>query len=208
MPVLGNGDIWEADDALRMVARDRLRRRRRRPRLPGPAVAVRRPGGRVRRPAGRGVLPTLGEVAASCAGTPSCSSTLAAATSGDGCTDFRKHVAWYLKGFPVGGELRRALAMVVVAGRAGRPARQARPGGAVPGDRAGPAARPHELARARSSLPDGWLASRDDDTRPRGRRAGRPPAADRACRPRSRRRRPARSSHASDSSTTSAPKDP
>ncbi len=29
-----------------------------------------------------------------------------------GCADFRKHVAWYLKGFPVGGELRRRLSMV------------------------------------------------------------------------------------------------
>nr|BFF24007.1 hypothetical protein GCM10025732_19720 [Glycomyces mayteni] len=29
-----------------------------------------------------------------------------------GCREFRKHVAWYLKGFPVGGELRRSLAMV------------------------------------------------------------------------------------------------
>jgi hypothetical protein len=26
-------------------------------------------------------------------------------------TDFRKHVAWYLKGFPVGSELRRSMAM-------------------------------------------------------------------------------------------------
>ena len=25
--------------------------------------------------------------------------------------DFRKHVAWYLKGFPVGGDVRRGLAM-------------------------------------------------------------------------------------------------
>jgi hypothetical protein len=29
-----------------------------------------------------------------------------------GCTDLRKHIAWYLKGFPVGTEVRRALAMV------------------------------------------------------------------------------------------------
>ncbi len=29
-----------------------------------------------------------------------------------GCQELRKHVAWYLKGFPVGGELRRALALV------------------------------------------------------------------------------------------------
>jgi hypothetical protein len=31
---------------------------------------------------------------------------------GRGCRDFRKHVAWYLKGYVVGGELRSALAQV------------------------------------------------------------------------------------------------
>ena len=49
VPVLGNGDIWSAEDALRLVARDRLRRRRRRTWLPRPAVAVRRPRRSVRR---------------------------------------------------------------------------------------------------------------------------------------------------------------
>jgi hypothetical protein len=29
----------------------------------------------------------------------------------EGVTDFRKHVAWYLKGFPVGSEVRQAMAM-------------------------------------------------------------------------------------------------
>src|SRR3712207_5499360 len=29
-----------------------------------------------------------------------------------GCKEFRKHVSWYLKGFAVGGELRRELALV------------------------------------------------------------------------------------------------
>ena len=29
-----------------------------------------------------------------------------------GCKEFRKHVSWYLKGFPAGGELRRDLALV------------------------------------------------------------------------------------------------
>ena len=62
MPVLGNGDIWSAEDALGMVRADRLRRRRRRARLPGPAVAVRRPGGGLRRVAGSGCGPGCGEV--------------------------------------------------------------------------------------------------------------------------------------------------
>ena len=49
IPVLGNGDIFDASDALTMMAAHRLRRRRHRPRLPGPAVAVRRAVGRVHR---------------------------------------------------------------------------------------------------------------------------------------------------------------
>ncbi len=35
-----------------------------------------------------------------------------------GCVDLRKHIAWYLKGFAVGGEARLALAHVSHAGRA------------------------------------------------------------------------------------------
>ena len=49
IPVLGNGDIYDANDALTMMASHRVRRRRHRPRLPGPAVAVRRAVGRVHR---------------------------------------------------------------------------------------------------------------------------------------------------------------
>ena len=29
-----------------------------------------------------------------------------------GCTEFRKHVSWYLKGFAAGGEMRRSLGLV------------------------------------------------------------------------------------------------
>ncbi len=46
---------------------------------------------------------------------------------GKGVRDFRKHVAWYTKGFAVGGDTRRALAMVGDPGRARRPARDDRP---------------------------------------------------------------------------------
>ena len=63
IPVLGNGDIWEAADALRDDRPDRVRRRRRRPRLPGSPVALPRPGGRLQRPADPRPA-HLGEVAA------------------------------------------------------------------------------------------------------------------------------------------------
>ena len=57
IPVLGNGDIWEAVDAVDDDARHRLRRRRRRARLPRAAVAVRRPPRGPRRPPGAAVAP-------------------------------------------------------------------------------------------------------------------------------------------------------
>jgi hypothetical protein len=55
-------------------------------------------------------LPDLSEVAA----TVRRHGELLAGIQGEehGCKDLRKHMAWYFKGFPVGGELRRSLAMV------------------------------------------------------------------------------------------------
>ena len=55
-------------------------------------------------------LPTLGEVAA----TVRRHAELLVGLSDEphGCADLRKHMAWYFKGFPVGGELRRRLAMI------------------------------------------------------------------------------------------------
>ena len=90
------------------------------------------------------------------------------ATERDGCTDFRKHVAWYLKGFPVGGELRRGAGDGLVAGRAGRPARQARRRRAVPASTSLGQPRGRTNAPGKVALPDGWLADRDDDAVPEG----------------------------------------
>jgi len=109
IPVLGNGDIWEAVDALRMVHE-----------TGADGVVVGR--GCLGRPwlfrdladafAGRTsrTLPALGEVATMIRRH----AELLAGLMGEerGLTDLRKHMAWYLKGFPVGGEIRRGLASV------------------------------------------------------------------------------------------------
>jgi nifR3 family TIM-barrel protein len=109
IPVLGNGDIWEAEDALQMMAQTGC-----------DGVVVGR--GCLGRPwlffdlaaafAGRPerARPSLGEVAVMMRRH----AELLVDWWGrerEAVTDFRKHVAWYLKGFPVGSPLRQALAM-------------------------------------------------------------------------------------------------
>jgi nifR3 family TIM-barrel protein len=108
IPVLGNGDIWSADDALRMVARTGC-----------DGVVVGR--GCLGRPwlfrdlenafngSSERARPALGEVAGAMArhaeGLTECFDQERYAIA-----DFRKHVGWYLKGFSVGARLRRELA--------------------------------------------------------------------------------------------------
>jgi nifR3 family TIM-barrel protein len=165
IPVLGNGDIWEAGDALRMMAQ-----------TGADGVVIGR--GCLGRPwlfadlaaafAGRRgrMLPTLGEVAA----VMRRHAELLVDWYGDerqGATDFRKHVAWYLKGFPVGTEVRRALAMV------GGLAELDDLLGKLDATAPFPAAtlgRPRGRINApgRVHLPEGWLADRDCDAVPDG----------------------------------------
>jgi nifR3 family TIM-barrel protein len=109
IPVLGNGDIWEAADALRMVEQ-----------TGAAGVVVGR--GCLGRPwlfrdlaaafAGERVatLPTLGEVSAMMRRH----AELLCEHMGEerGCKEFRKHVTWYLKGFAAGGPMRRSLGLV------------------------------------------------------------------------------------------------
>jgi nifR3 family TIM-barrel protein len=76
-----------------------------------------------------------------------------------GVRDLRKHIAWYFKGYPVGGELRSQLAMVSsleeLAGLLDQLDQNAPyPGEAAEGSR-GRTTRPK-----RPHLPDGWLDSR------------------------------------------------
>ncbi|MFE4593560.1 tRNA dihydrouridine synthase DusB [Streptomyces laurentii] len=109
IPVLGNGDIWSADDALRMmretgcdgvvVGRGCLGR----PWLFGDLVAAFEGTEDYTRPGLREVADTMVRHA-----------RLLGEWLGDearGVIDFRKHVAWYLKGFSVGSEMRKKLAI-------------------------------------------------------------------------------------------------
>ncbi|RBY95294.1 tRNA dihydrouridine synthase DusB [Blastococcus sp. TF02-8] len=163
IPVLGNGDIWEADDALRMVAETGCagvvigRGCLGRPWLFGDLAAAF--AGETRR-----ALPTFREVA----GIMHRHAELLAEEHGEshGCSDFRKHVAWYLKGFSVGGDVRRALAMVsgldelaeLLAGVPDQPYPTA-----VLGAPRGRTSAPRPVA-----LPEGWLLDRDDPRPPMG----------------------------------------
>ena len=165
IPVLGNGDLWEADDALRMLRQTGV-----------DGVVVGR--GCLGRPwlfadlaaafAGRPdrMLPTLGEVAA----TMRRHAVLLTEWLGDeqaGVTDFRKHVAWYLKGFPVGSALRRALAMASSLGELDDLLGKLDADAPYPLDVLG-APRGRTSAPGRVHLPEGWLAARDDDAVPDG----------------------------------------
>ena len=116
VPVLGNGDIWSADDAVRMmketgcdgvvVGRGCLGR----PWLFGDLAAAfssHDSGTDYVR-----IQPSLGEVAAA---FKRHAELLVEFFDGDedrACRDIRKHVAWYFKGYAVGGELRASLATV------------------------------------------------------------------------------------------------
>ncbi len=166
VPVLGNGDIWEASDALRMVEHTGV-----------DGVVVGR--GCLGRPwlfkdlqaafttgVATQELPTLGEVAAIMSRH---AHLLVQALEDErhGCADFRKHVAWYLKGFPVGGDLRRSLAMVKSLAELDDLLAQLDPAVPFPRESLGQP-RGRINAPGKVSLPYGWLDSRDDDTVPEG----------------------------------------
>ncbi|MGC9538443.1 tRNA dihydrouridine synthase DusB [Streptomyces sp. UG1] len=110
IPVLGNGDIWSAEDAVRMVRETGCdgvvvgRGCLGRPWLFADLVGAFE--GRdqdIARPALREVADVMVRHA-----------TLLGEWIGDearGVIDFRKHVAWYLKGFAVGSQMRKRLAI-------------------------------------------------------------------------------------------------
>ena len=82
-----------------------------------------------------------------------------------GIRDLRKHVAWYLKGYPAGPELRRRLGMVSSLTELDELLGQLEPT-ALPEDAAGPRGR--QGSPGRVTLPYGWLDDPDDVTVPGG----------------------------------------
>ena len=163
IPVLGNGDIFEASDALTMMA------------VTGCDGVV----------IGRGCLgrpwlfaelsaaftaspppapPNLGEVA----DIIRRHGELLAAHFGEdkGMRDLRKHIAWYLHGFPAGSELRRALALVKTRAELDVLLDKLDPSVPFPTAATGPRGR--QGSPSRVALPEGWLTDREDCTVPEG----------------------------------------
>ena len=158
IPVLGNGDIWEAADALRMVEQ-----------TGAAGVVVGR--GCLGRPwlfrdlaaafAGEEVatLPTLGEVTAMMRRH----AELLCHHLGEerGCKEFRKHVTWYLKGFAAGGEMRRSLGLVATLADLDRLLADLDPDEPFPVAELGAPRGRQGSPRARVVLPEGWLDDAD-----------------------------------------------
>lgn len=81
-----------------------------------------------------------------------------------GCTEFRKHVSWYLKGFRAGSRLRRSLALVDSLAALDALLAELDPEEPFPVAELGTPRGRQGSARRRVVLPDGWL----DDTDGRG----------------------------------------
>jgi len=157
IPVLGNGDIWEAEDALRMVRETGC-----------DGVIVGR--GCLGRPwlfadlaaafGGRALQerPALGEVAE----VMRRHAELLGEWLGEerGCVEFRKHIAWYLKGFRAGSAVRERLGTVSSYAALDDLLGQLDPTEPYPVDQLG-VPRGRQGSPKRVALPDGWLRDRE-----------------------------------------------
>lgn len=169
VPILGNGDIWSAEDALRMVRETGCdgvvvgRGCLGRPWLFGDlAAAFRAERGEqswdsVREATAK---PSLGFVMQAMRRHTELLIEFFEGDADRACRDIRKHVAWYFKGYGVGGDTRRALAAVESLDQMDAIFETMDPEMPYPGEGAegqrGRAGSPKRVV-----LPDGWLASRD-----------------------------------------------
>lgn len=163
IPVLGNGDIFSAGDALRMMSETGC-----------DGVVVGR--GCLGRPwlfrdlqaafAGEPIPegPNLGGVAR----VIRRHAELLADFMGEqrGLRDLRKHMAQYLRGFPVGSELRKNFGLVSSLAQLDDLLAQLDHGMPFPTDAEGPRGR--QGSPGKVALPDGWLDDPDDDLVPSG----------------------------------------
>lgn len=163
IPVLGNGDIFAARDASAMMTQTGC-----------DGVVI-----------GRGCLgrPWLfAELSAELRGLPMPPEpTLGEVTriihrhaelliSHDGedraCRDLRKHMGWYLRGFPVGGELRAQLSKIGSLAQLEDTLAPYADSGELANDAEGPRGR--QGSPAKVLLPEGWLDDPEDETVPEG----------------------------------------
>lgn len=162
IPVLGNGDIFGAHDALRMMSETGC-----------DGVVVGR--GCMGRPwlfrdlqavfAGEPIPepPTLGEVSK----LVRRHAELLAELMGeyDGLRDLRKHMSQYLRGFPVGPELRRHFSLVSSLIELDELLSQLDPSVPFPAEAEGPRGRQGSASKV--VLPEGWLDDPEDPSVPR-----------------------------------------
>jgi nifR3 family TIM-barrel protein len=168
IPVLGNGDIFAAADALKMIER-----------TGADGVVV-----------GRGCLgrPWLfGELVAALTGSPVPDGPTLGRVSevarrhaellvahyraaGDsqaefkGCRELRKHASWYLRGFPVGSELRHRFGLLSSVAELDALLGELDPDVPFPPEAEGP--RWRQGSPAKVALPEGWLDDPQDGRRP------------------------------------------
>lgn len=168
IPVLGNGDIWEASDAVAMIAATGC---------DGVVIGrgcLGRPwlfGDLVEALSGRAVPPSrrLGEVCAVMVEHARLLVSHHVTQRGDqhgeshAMRDFRKHTGWYMSGYPVGPEVRRRFSMVGSLAELDDIVADLDPTAEIVagGERI---KRGHTNGPIRVSLPDGWLdGHRRDD---------------------------------------------
>ncbi len=163
VPVLGNGDIFHADDAARMmdetgcdgvvVGRGCLGRPWLFAELSAALRGTERP-----------TPPTLGRVA----DIMRRHAHLLADHHGEdrGLREMRKHVAWYMRGFPAGSDLRQKMATVATLVELDGLLDQLDPSVPFPPDAEGPRGR--QGSPSSVALPDGWLDDPEDCAVPAG----------------------------------------